>query len=156
MALLHLRTAVKYEPVNDVSEGPEMQTPQEKSSNLGIRASVYGFTQNTLYLLSIYDQACHITSSNHIHSPDILSKDTEIRHVIRAKPTLLITICFSSTHSVLPASSPLKVHSFLLTPTALFRQTTASPRAWRGRRAPLGLPSFLSLSPVKARRQREC
>lgn len=30
MALLHLRTAVKYEPINDVSEDPEMQTPPRK------------------------------------------------------------------------------------------------------------------------------
>lgn len=49
---------------------------------------------HTLYLLSVYDQACHITSSNHVHSPNILSKDTENHHVIRTKPSLLFAICF--------------------------------------------------------------
>lgn len=31
--------------------------------------------QNTHHLLSVYDQAFNFTISNHIHSPNILSKD---------------------------------------------------------------------------------
>lgn len=84
MALLHLMTAAKYKLTDDAFEGPETQ-PHIKSPNLWI---IYGWTQNTLHLLSVYDQACNFTSSNHIHNPNIFSTDRENHNVISAKHTL--------------------------------------------------------------------
>lgn len=72
MALLRLVTAVKHHPIDDVFKGPETCTHINTPSNIWVSRFIL---QNTLYLLSVYDQTCNLISSNHIHSPNILSKD---------------------------------------------------------------------------------